>query len=118
MDNQNHFNSELKTEYMEKKQNVRQSFSEKRIEYRQQQTIDSEKRVSLQECDISEDLRLKLNVLLNSTKLKFRFRSLLRLSSVFDFLDINGYILCDDAYEIYSSFFENSPDKALCRDTI
>lgn len=33
-------------------------------------------------------------------------------------MDINGYILFDDAYEIYSSFFENSPDKALFRDTI
>lgn len=81
MDNQNQFNSELKTEYMEKKQNIRQSFSEKRTEYRQQQTIDSEIRVSLQECDISEDLRL--NVLLNSTKSKFRFRSLLGLVSCF-----------------------------------
>ena len=68
---------------------------------------------------LSEDLRLKLNVLLNSTKSKFRFRSLLGLISVLDFLDINGYILFDDAYEIYySSFFENSPNKALFRDTI
>ena len=31
MDNQNHFNSELKTEYMEKKQNVRQSFFRKKL---------------------------------------------------------------------------------------
>ena len=33
MDNQNHFNSELKTEYMEKKQNVRQSCFRKKLRY-------------------------------------------------------------------------------------
>lgn len=116
--NIDNFNSELNVSYSERKQNIRQTFSEKRTEKRKQQTIYSEIRVSLQECDIVEDLRLKYYGLLNSTKSKFRFRSLLGLTSVLDFLDINGYILYDDAYEIYCSFFETSPDKALFRDTI
>ncbi|CAG2222213.1 unnamed protein product [Mytilus edulis] len=49
---------------------------------------------------------------------KFDFRSLLALLAVLDHLECSTLIEFQDAFEIYSSFFEHQPDKNVFRDKI
>ena len=55
---------------------------------------------------------------MNATQSKFKFRSFLGLLEVLDQLEISSCVIFEEAFEIYSSFFDNTLDKILFRDTL
>lgn len=94
---------------------------EKRTTDRKFQTVDLEDniRISLQNCSTVDENRQKLNSCLFHAKgSKFNFRSILGLMAILDHLECTTIIKFQEAYDIYSSFFEHEPDRTVFRDNI
>ncbi|CAC5421437.1 unnamed protein product [Mytilus coruscus] len=109
----------------EKKENgkifQRKIYREKRSLKRKLQTKYSENniRISLQTCSTIFENRQKLNgYMYEAQNSKFDFRSLLGLLAVLDHLECSTLIEFQDAFEIYSSFFEHQPDKNVFQEEI
>ncbi|VDH94766.1 Hypothetical predicted protein [Mytilus galloprovincialis] len=109
----------------EKKENAkifqRKIYREKRSLKRKLQTkyCENNIRISLQTCSTIIENRQKLNgYMYEAQNSKFDFRSLLGLLAVLDHLECSTLIEFQDAFDIYSSFFEHQPDKNVFRDKI
>ena len=94
------------------------SYNEKRSDHRIKQHYNADIRVSLQTCNSIKENREKLQGLMNATQSKFKFRSFLGLLAVLDQLEISSCVTFEEAFEIYSSFFDNTLDKILFRDIL
>lgn len=110
----------------EKKDAVLQSqyklHREKRSNKWKLQTLDFEGnvlRISLQTSSTIEQNREKLTSLLyNAQGSKFNFRCILGLLAVLDHLECATVVKFQEAFEIYSSFFDHEPDSCVFRDKL